>query len=146
MALITDNVVVAVITSSLAFMSVVFPLYWRNRRALTKRAIPAEEVITTFIREEIAKRDALLEERDKTIESLERTLKRWTQKSYKQEAIIRELRRLIKELREENRIEKEQNNQMKEQLSTLRESLEKVYAKRFVQAIKDEVKGERDRT
>lgn len=138
MAVISDFTVAAAITGSFALASVVVPIYIRNKRSMRK--VSAEEFIESFMKRqelEIARKDTLLAEHERTIRSLELAVKKWSQKTYKYESMIKELRALVKELKDENRKEKKQNETMKAQLQSLKDTYEVMYAKKFVKAVKD---------
>jgi hypothetical protein len=134
--LITDNVIAATVTGCLALVSIILPIYLRKR--VTKK-ISAEEFIEKFMKrqaEEIAHKDMLLAARDLTIIELEKSVKRWSQRSYKYEVMVRELKVLLKRLRAENALEKKQNNAMRLELKKLKDTYESIYAKKFVEAVK----------
>ena len=134
--LFSDLVLAAAVTGSFAVASVILPLYLKNKRSTRK--LSAEEFIENFMKrqsEEIAYKDTLLNARDITIHELELSVKKWSQKSYKYETMVRELKAILKRLRAENIAEKKQNSAMKAELNRLKETYESIYAKKFVEAV-----------
>lgn len=142
----TDGTVLAsFIAGSFAMASIFLTWFLKNRRSIRK--VSAEEFIENFMKrqaEEIAQKDQLLANRDENIRNLEIAVRKWTQKTYRYETMIKELKSIIKKLKEENRTEKKQHTilktkheTMKQQLKSLKGVNEKMYAENFVKAARE---------
>lgn len=122
MALISDIVIAAAVTGSLALASVVAPIYLRNRRSMRK--ISAEEFIENFIKrqeEEIVNKNVLIRDLEKTLRKQATMIKRLEGNVLKKTKLITELKVLNKELQEEVKIAKEQAAKWQIQLTQLKE-------------------------
>lgn len=123
MALITDVVVASIVTGSLGLATVITPLYIKNRRALKKEGLPAEDFIERFMKrqeQEIEHKNILIQEMERTVKHQEETIRKLETTVYKKDALIRDLKRLLKELRLEIQKVKRQTVNSKLQLDKMK--------------------------
>lgn len=129
MALITDVVVASVVTGSLGLATVITPLYIKNRRALKKEGLPAEDFIERFMKrqeQEIAHKDLLIQDMEKTAKHQEQLIKTLENSVFKKDTIIKQLKGLVKELRYEIQKAKRQTANSKVQLDKMKKEYEDI--------------------
>lgn len=129
MALVTDIVVASFVTGSLALASVVTPLYIKNRRALKRGTLPAEEFIERFMKrqeQEIEHKNILIAEMERNLRHQEDMIKKLETSVYQKDAVIKELKSLVRELRAEIKKVKLQTTRSKKQLENMRKEYKEI--------------------
>ena len=118
----SDLVVAAFITGSLAFASVIVPLYLKNKRSMRK--VSAEEFIESFMKrqeQEIVRKNILIEEMEITLRKQETTIRQLETSVYKKDVIIKQLKALAKELKAEIKTAKQQSEKWRVQLDQMKQ-------------------------
>lgn len=119
MALVTDNVIAAVVVTSGSVIAVLIPTYLKNKRSI--RRVSAEQYIEEFMKRELESKNIIIAAMEETIKSYQSKLQLLEVSNFKKDAIIKDLRALTRELKAELAAAKRQAKRWQEQINKFHE-------------------------